>query len=164
VSINAALLQQLTTQIAAVTAIVGVSADFTKAKSTWTIFPVGGGEVLASSVPAAWTVVQAFDPNGLTPVARIANGIAITSTGSPALNATYAIDPVTQNHITSVATYINTNARFPGGQAPFPWPDITGVSRSFQSTAQFLQFASACADIVTQIQLGMSPTQAATIV
>jgi hypothetical protein len=153
---------ELHNAIAAVCPIQGVSIGNLADKATWRIDY--DPAATAPQKQAAQAVITSFNVNALTPQGRIANGIAITSTGSPALNATYAIDPVAQGHITSVATYINTNARFPAGLAPFPWPDITGVQHSFQSTAQFLQFATACADIVTQIQFGLSPTQAATIV
>jgi len=94
---------------------------------------------------------------------KLGNGIAITSTGTPALNATYAIDPLTQGQIASVAIYIQTNGRFPAALSVLPWPDIPGTMHSFVSPAQFTAFATAVADVVTAIDLGQSPAQAATI-
>lgn len=93
---------------------------------------------------------------------KIANGIAITSTSSPSLNATYAIDPMSQAQIEGVSEYIGVNQRFPAGLTALPWPDISGSPHLF-NMPQFLAFGTAVADVVTAISLGQSPPQTATI-
>lgn len=88
---------------------------------------------------------------------KIDAGVAVTSTGNPALNATYPIDPAAQSHIQAVSLYIQVTGKFPAGQAIFPWPDVAGTKHSFQTTAQFQAFAAALADYVTAIELGQTP-------
>jgi len=116
------------------------------------------------NVAASYPTVPILPPTPQQIAAqKLGNGIAITSTGTPALNATYAIDPLTQGQIASVSIYIQTNGRFPAALSVLPWPDITGTMHSFVSPAQFTAFATAVADVVTAIDLGQSPNQAATI-
>jgi hypothetical protein len=63
--------------------------------------------------------------------ARIGNGIAITSTGTPALNATYALDSDTMDQIGSVARDFGSGLGLPGDIETFTYPDATGVPRTF---------------------------------
>ena len=112
---------------------------------------------------AAWVSFTPAPTPQQVAAGKIANGIAITSTGTPALNSTYAIDPVSQQHVASVSTYISVNAKFPAAQTTLNWHDINGVIHAFQTTAQFQAFATACADVVYQIVQGGSPTQSGTI-
>ena len=58
-------------------------------------------------------------------------GIAITSTGTPALDATYALDPVTLDEIGSVARDAAAGLGLPGGLSTFTYPDITGTPHTF---------------------------------
>jgi hypothetical protein len=109
------------------------------------------------------TLPDPVPPLPQTAAAKIAAGAAIISSGTPSLNATYAIDPASQAQIGAIATYINTNGKFPSGLASLPWPDQSGTVHAFINTAQFMAFASAVADIVTLIILGQSPPQTATI-
>jgi hypothetical protein len=62
---------------------------------------------------------------------KFAAGIAITSTGTPALNATYALDQTTLDQIGAVARDVAGGLGLPGGGASFSYPDIAGVPRSF---------------------------------
>jgi hypothetical protein len=92
---------------------------------------------------------------GLTPVDKIAvvtvMGCAITSTATPALNGTYAIDPPSQQAITSEVLYVQVTAsqgaaKFTNGQTTKGWPDATGAPHTF-TTAQFVAFAEGVGDV-----------------
>lgn len=68
--------------------------------------------------------------------------LTIQSTGSPALNGTYAMDQGTQAQITGIAAGIAAGRGLPGGGSTFNWPDVFGQPHAFSST-NFLNFASA---------------------
>ena|SRR5581483_9413078 len=89
--------------------------------------------------------------------------VQIISTGTPAISGTYAIAANNQQQITSVATYIAVNGKFPAGLSQLPWPDSSGTPHTFPSTALFQEFASAIADYVTAAALGSPPSQPITI-
>jgi hypothetical protein len=65
---------------------------------------------------------------------RIAQGIAITSTATPALNATYALDKDTMDQIGPVARDSCTRLGLPGKASTFDYPDITGKLHAFTAT------------------------------
>jgi hypothetical protein len=64
-------------------------------------------------------------------------GINLVSTGTPALNGTYALDPVSQQQITGVATSLAAGRGLPGGGSTFLYQ-----GHPF-SGANFLNFADA---------------------
>lgn len=66
--------------------------------------------------------------------------VDVTSAAEPSLNSTYAIDPTSQNQITSIAAAINAGMGLPGGGDSFNWADVNSVSHQWPST-QFLNFA-----------------------
>lgn len=78
---------------------------------------------------------------------RLGNGIVITSTGTPALNATYALDTDSQAQIFQLGIYANQFAAFPGG-ATQAYPDATGAPHTF-SVAQFVAFLRVVAPLVS---------------
>lgn len=110
-----------------------------------------------------------------TPQARagaaIASGIVLTSTGIPALNATYAVDPATQSQINSIISFIMLNSAFPAGVTALPWPDTSGTIHTFPNVASFQAFATAVANYVATIaiyansagKIGSIPSNAITI-
>jgi hypothetical protein len=131
------------------------------------------GTVMAA--PIVWDGVSAYSPAGMsvvpytgqTPYAPaplaptvaqlaatlLAGGITITSTSTPALNGTYAIDAAAQANINAVQTYIlTTPGTFPSG-ATQPWVDMSGAVHVFANTAQFTAFAKAAAQIAAQVTL-----------
>lgn len=65
---------------------------------------------------------------------KLAAGIAITSTATPALDATYALDPTTLDQIGSVARDAGAGLGLPGGLSSFAYPDATGAPHSFSAT------------------------------
>jgi len=90
-----------------------------------------------------------------TYAALLAGGLAITSTATPALDGTYAVDPATQGKLTAVATYIQRNDKFPGGVTAMPMLLANGTAAVAQSTAQYLAVASAIADFVTDADIAL---------
>lgn len=74
--------------------------------------------------------------------AMLAAGIQIASTGTPALNGTYACDPTTYQRIGGIVAAIAGGLGLPGGGSTFNWPDTAGVPHEFTATA-FTDFARA---------------------
>ena len=98
----------------------------------------------------------------------ISGGLAVTSTGTPSLNGTYAVDPLTQGKIASVVAYIGVNSKFPASQTAMPMLLVSGSKISVGTTAEYLVIASAIADFVTLCDLALDtgssfPTPSVTI-
>jgi hypothetical protein len=74
-------------------------------------------------------------------------GLIITSTGTPALNGTYAVDQLSQMDVIAIETSLNAGKGFPGGAATFGYPDAAGAMHSFSQT-NFTDFAAAIRDYV----------------
>ncbi|MGH6976700.1 MAG: hypothetical protein ACREED_06715 [Stellaceae bacterium] len=91
--------------------------------------------------------------------AALAAGIAITSTGTPSLNGTYALDPQTRSNITAEQVYIATKGTFTNGLATKPWPDKSGALHTFQTTAEFTAFAVAVAQYVDALNTALLTAQ-----
>ena len=72
----------------------------------------------------------------------LAVGVQVTSTATPALNGTYALDQVSQNQITAIAAGIAAGKGLPGAGTTFNWPDASGTPHAF-SSANWTDFASA---------------------
>jgi len=101
-------------------------------------------------------VVPTPTPNPLAAAAAasaaaFAAGLAITSTGTPALNGTYPIDPATQAHIQAEVVSILLNGTFADGTGTVVWLDTAGASHTFASVAAFKAFASAVAAYVAAL-------------
>lgn len=90
------------------------------------------------------------DPNA-SAAALLASGVAITSTGTPVLNGTYACDPLSQQKITSEQLYIATTGKFTNGQTTKAWADASGALHTFPTTAAFTNFAEAIAGVVDNV-------------
>lgn len=82
--------------------------------------------------------------------AKIAAGIAITSTGAAALNATYALDDKSVGQIFQIGMWANQFGAFPEGSTQ-DYPDITGVNHTF-TVAQFVAFMKAVAPLYASLQ------------
>lgn len=86
--------------------------------------------------------------------AAFAAGLAVTCTGTPALNGTYAVDDAAQARISRIETYIEKNGKFPGSAGTqLAMQDLQGGWHVFPSTALFTEFATAVADYVTELDL-----------
>jgi hypothetical protein len=80
-------------------------------------------------------------------------GWAVTSTSTPAINGTYAIDTASQQQVAAISLYIQVNARFPASQTTFNWSDVNGTAHAFPTTAVFQEFATAMADYSAVLDL-----------
>lgn len=68
-------------------------------------------------------------------ITRLAAGIAITSTGTPALDASYALDTVTMDQVGAVARDFASGLGLPNNAGTFAYPDIAGIPRTFTGAA-----------------------------
>lgn len=117
----------------------------------------------------AWLARQAVPA---TFAAKLANGLAVTSTGTSAISATYALDPTTLDQIGSVARDAASGLGLPGALTTFIYPDINSTPRTLTS-ANVQALYKAMRDIVsalnTQAAIAQAggtpswPTQSATI-
>lgn len=79
--------------------------------------------------------------------AALAAGLMVSSTATPTLNGTYAVDPLTQMDIIAIETSLNAGKGFPGGATTFNYADMSGAMHSFAET-DFTNFAAAVRDYV----------------
>lgn len=88
---------------------------------------------------ATFLVDLGQNPRPPTPIeemtSKLAAGLAVTSTGTPAISATYALDPVTLDQIRALAGDAKMGLGFPGGASTFDYPDATGTPRTFNATS-----------------------------
>jgi hypothetical protein len=106
------------------------------------------------TTPAAPTPAQAY-------AAFIAGGLTVTSTGTPAISGTYAIDAGSQSDIAVEAQFISTFAAFTtGATTDLPWPMPNGVTVVFPTTATFLSFAKAAGMAVAAARLALAQSAA----
>lgn len=82
----------------------------------------------------------------------IAAGLAITSTGTPAISGTYGVDTVAQNNIASIVTGFVAGQGLPGGGQTFVYLDLTDTPHVF-TQAQFLAVATAIRNYVYAVDL-----------
>ena len=100
---------------------------------------------------------------------KMACGIIVTSTATPALDGTYEVDDDAQADLAAEAQYVSTFKAYSGGQTTLAWSDIAGAAHAFPAdigaAGTFMAFAKAVADYRTQVSLaamaiagGGSPT------
>lgn len=128
-----------------------------------------------------WTYANgSFSPPSLPPsvvagqilAEKIAAGIAITCTGNPALNETFALDDTTLTQIGSVARDAASGLGLPLGIPVFVYPNLAGEPCTF-TPAQIIATYKAMRDLLFRLNTqaaimghGLSPswpTQSATI-
>lgn len=80
-----------------------------------------------------------------------AEGIILSSTSNPDLNATYQVDLATQSHIQAELWSILLNNKFADGTDTLAWPDRAGNIHTFSSTDQFKAFATAIGSFVAAL-------------
>ena len=108
------------------------------------LWAVSAGALVAYTPPApTLTLAQ----QALT---AMGNGLAITSTSTPALNGTYDVGATTQAHVVSEVTAILLNGAFADGTSTVVWADLSGTNHSF-TLAQFRTFASAIGTYVAAL-------------
>lgn len=108
------------------------------ADATYQAWLAAGG--VATNILNAAELLEVLQ-NQWSPLVSAA-GVAIVSTGTPALNGTYAIDPATLANIVGLSTGIAAGKPLPGGGSTFNYRDIVGSPHAF-TAANFLNFAAA---------------------
>jgi len=115
--------------------------------------------------PSGWAVsggaLVSYTPPVVAPTLAqqaamaLAAGLTITSTGTPALNGTYACDDAAQARINRVYALIQRGggAVFPAGLTSLPWPDKSGALHTFTSVAEFLAFETAVGNYVLALDM-----------
>lgn len=135
----------------------------TQAQAQGGYLNVGGVPTLPA--PIAPTLAQLA-------TAAIAGGVTITSTGTPALNGTYAVAsgvPFGREDIGTEAQFITTYSEFTNGTQTIEWPLMDGTFVTFPTTAAFLNFAKvagqfyAACKSVAALGSGELPSATATI-
>lgn len=135
------------------------------------------GQMLWAEITGGqYGAIGAYVPPTLTPSQQAANainaGVILTSTVTPALNATYNVGATVQANLNATITYMLLNGNtFPGGATEMPWPDAESNMRIFPTAASFQAFASAVANFVAVVTLyansngtmGSIPSNAITI-
>ena len=125
---------------------------------TWVAIPAGqtvevgygyaNGEFVAPPAPPAPTLAQQA-------ASALAAGLAITSTGTPAINGTYAIAsgiPFGREDIGTEAQFVSTFSEFTNGAQTLEWPLLNGTFVTFPSTASFMNFAKAAAQYYAAVK------------
>lgn len=108
------------------------------ANTNYTIWTAAGGR--PSQILNADELLEVLQQQWL-PI-NLGNGMQLESTGTPALNGTYPLDPASQSRITSVAASIAAGRGLPGGGSTF-------IYQGHAFTAdQFLDFAEAAENYV----------------
>lgn len=128
-----------------------------------------------SSAMPGWTATQAGDvwtftpPSPLPPltlaqqaVMALGQGLAVSSSGNPELDATYACDPGQWVKVMAISQYVAVNGTFPNKQTSLPMKDMAGTPHTFPSTTVFQSFATAVGDYVTALNLIIDGTSSAT--
>jgi len=137
-----------------------VYVQFTDATET-TVKAVFGNPQDATAYPNQATLdstdarYQAFVNPASTPAGKLlaeaqallAGEVAITSTGTPALDGSYAITAADQLHIQAEVQSIMLNGAFADGSSTVAWPDTSGAVHTFDVT-QFKAFATAVGSFV----------------
>ena len=108
---------------------------------------VSGTTVTLNPAPAPTLAQQA--------AAALGAGLAITSTGTPAINGTYAIAsgiPFGREDIGTEAQFVSTFSEFTNGAQTLEWPLLNGTFVTFPSTASFMNFAKAAAQYYAAVK------------
>lgn len=109
-------------------------------QSGWTASDSTGSWIFAPFVAPTPTVAQQAQ-------AALSAGLSVVSTGTPALNGTYATDQLSQMDIIAIETSLNAGKGFPGGVTTFNYADTLGAFHAF-TQSNFTDFAAAVRDYV----------------
>ena len=103
----------------------------------------------------------------LTPAQQAANayaafisaGLTVTSTGTPALDGVYSIDPTAQANISAEAQFITSFGEFTSGNT-LQWQRADGSFTTFPDKTTFMDFAKIAAQTVSAAKLATGTTNA----
>lgn len=90
----------------------------------------------------------------------LATGLAVSSTGTPAFSATFALDPTTQSELAGIAGRVALTGTFPGGGTSYAFPDINGAQVSIPTVALFKNFFAAYGDYLQALNQAAAIAQA----
>lgn len=82
---------------------------------------------------------------------KLNTGLNIVSSGNPLLNATYALDQISQDQLFQIGSFVKVFGFFPSGNANQDYPDITGQPHTFNTT-QFVNLLLSVASYVSAAQ------------
>lgn len=112
-------------------------------------------DVLMNQAPTAWLRAAAalLASGGLTPsqsaILALATGLTISSTSTPAVNGTYAVDANTQVHMLSEIVSINTNGAFADGTTSIAWQNWAQTATAIFTVALFKELVTAVGAFVS---------------
>ena len=106
----------------------------------------GNPEAVSPPAPSAAQVAV------VAGMAALNTGIAITSTGTPAINGIYALTSNTLLMVTGAVSYCQLKGQFPGNSSTLTFFDAAGAPHVFSSVTEFELFAEAIASYVNPIQ------------
>lgn len=124
-------------------------------------------DVLMNQAPAAWLRAAAAlqASGGLTSAQSatlaLATGLTVASTGTPAVNGTYACDAATQQQMMAEILAINTNGTFADGTTSIEWRNWAMTATATFTVALFKELVTAVGAFVsgnTKVINGLSTT------
>ncbi len=115
-------------------------------------------DLIDAALASKWTEVTGSWPPAPTAAeqlqasaaALLAAPVSLTSTSTPALNASYAIAAQDQAHIAAELQSLMLNGTFADGSGTVAWPDASGLIHTF-SAAEFKAFATAIGAFVAAV-------------
>lgn len=109
---------------------------------------LGNVPTITSQTDLSTTMTQSVIP------LYLGSGLQVTSNSNSALNATYALDPVTLSQVGAVAVDVAAGLGFPQNVSTFSYPDIIGTSHTFnegQFTSLYVQMRNYIATVQNTI-------------
>jgi hypothetical protein len=117
-----------------------------------------GSTIVAGAIVAP--IAPYVKPLPAQAVGAMAAGLAVVSTGTPALSATYGVDATTQAHIQAETMAILLTSSFADGTQSLIWPDLGGAAHSFDPVT-FKAFAAAVNSYVAALYKAINGTATA---
>ena len=102
-------------------------------------------------------------------LAALGAGLTINSTGTPAIDAVYAVTPNITTQVSALIAYVQQNGTFPSGLSSLVWYDITGTPHTFPDLTVAKNWATAvfnyvfALNTIIQANSGTLPSSTTTI-
>jgi len=106
--------------------------------------------VAAGNTPDAAPAPTLAQQSATMLATKMIAGIVLTSTSTPALNGTYALDDVSQGQIYQIGLYANQFGVFPSGGSTLEYPDASGTPHNF-TVVEFVAFLKAVSALVSAL-------------